>query len=105
MQRVVSLYSYFSYSCSVYCIKCIVLKKNGTLTILPRLNSLNHDPGISLGHEDNLTYGVKKHKGHIKILKKIFPGSVIQTLLKSLYKSPYVTATVCVALYRAQKAN
>ena len=27
-----------------------------TLTILPRLNSLNHDPGFSLGQEDILTY-------------------------------------------------
>lgn len=29
----------------------------GGLTILPRLNSLNQDPGISLGHEDILTCG------------------------------------------------
>lgn len=33
------------------------LEEEGRLTILPRLNSLNHDPGTSLGHEDILTFG------------------------------------------------
>lgn len=33
------------------------------LTILPRLNSLNHDPGISFGHEDILTCGKQTKKG------------------------------------------
>lgn len=30
------------------------------LTILPRLNSLNHDPGFSFGHDDILTCGWEK---------------------------------------------
>lgn len=33
------------------------MKTKRKLTILPRLNSLNHEPGTSLGHEDILTFG------------------------------------------------
>lgn len=35
------------------------------LTILPRLNSLNHDPGFSFGHDDILTCGREKQKGRL----------------------------------------
>lgn len=37
-------------------------KENGTerLTILPRLNSLNHEPGVSFGQLDILTYQKEK---------------------------------------------
>lgn len=37
----------------------------GRLTILPRLNSLNQDPGISLGQEDILTCGQQKWTRHL----------------------------------------
>lgn len=32
------------------------MKEDKKLTSLPRLNSLNHEPGTSLGHEDILTF-------------------------------------------------
>lgn len=41
------------------------MKERQELTILPRLNSLNHDPGFSLGHEDILTCGEQNQTTHV----------------------------------------
>lgn len=38
------------------------MKEEKRLTILPRLNSLNHEPGTSLGHEDILTCEINKRR-------------------------------------------
>lgn len=47
------------------------------LTILPRLNSLNHDPGASLGHDDILTCGQKKRSTKSRRAQTVFIISFI----------------------------
>lgn len=66
--------------------ECTVEKKR--LTILPRLNSLNHDPGVSFGHDDILTCGQQqqqKKKQNRMLASDSFSASFTRSNLKELF--------------------